>query len=33
MGEPKQVWDERVRLLAPYQVDPYRTGGHRQFAG
>jgi ornithine carbamoyltransferase len=21
MGEPKQVWDERVRLLKPYQVD------------
>jgi ornithine carbamoyltransferase len=21
MGEPKQVWDERVRLLASYQVD------------
>jgi ornithine carbamoyltransferase len=21
MGEPKEVWDERVRLLAPYQVN------------
>jgi len=21
MGEPKEVWDERVRLLKPYQVD------------
>ena len=21
MGEPKDVWDERVRLLAPYQVN------------
>ncbi len=21
MGEPKQEWDERVRLLAPYQVN------------
>jgi ornithine carbamoyltransferase len=21
MGEPKNVWDERVRLLKPYQVD------------
>jgi ornithine carbamoyltransferase len=20
MGEPKEVWDERVRLLTPYQV-------------
>jgi ornithine carbamoyltransferase len=21
MGEPKEVWDERVRLLKPYQVN------------
>ena len=21
MGEPKEVWDERVRLLGPYQVN------------
>jgi len=21
MGEPKEVWDERVRLLTPYQVN------------
>jgi ornithine carbamoyltransferase len=21
LGEPKDVWDERVRLLAPYQVN------------
>jgi len=21
LGEPKEVWDERVRLLAPYQVN------------
>jgi len=21
MGEPKEVWDQRVRLLAPYQVN------------
>lgn len=32
LGEPKGVWDERVRLLAPYQVDREaleRTGNPR----
>ena len=32
MGEPKQVWDERVRLLAPYQVNLHaleQTGNPR----
>ncbi|PKN80820.1 MAG: ornithine carbamoyltransferase [Chloroflexi bacterium HGW-Chloroflexi-9] len=32
MGEPKDVWDERVRLLAPYQVNAdamKRTGNPR----
>lgn len=32
MGEPKDVWDERVRLLAPYQVNASvmeRTGNPR----
>ena len=32
MGEPKDVWDERVRLLAPYQVNRAaldRTGNPR----
>jgi ornithine carbamoyltransferase len=32
MGEPKEVWDERVRLLAPYQVNRAameRTGNPR----
>jgi ornithine carbamoyltransferase len=32
MGEPKEVWDERVRLLAPYQVNREaleRTGNPR----
>lgn len=32
MGEPKEVWDERVRLLAPYQVNAdvmKRTGNPR----
>ncbi len=32
MGEAKQVWDERVRLLTPYQVnaDLLRTSGNRR---
>jgi ornithine carbamoyltransferase len=32
MGEPKEVWDERVELLAPYQVNSAamkRTGNRR----
>jgi len=32
MGEPKEVWDERVKLLAPYQVNSAamkRTGNRR----
>jgi ornithine carbamoyltransferase len=32
MGEPKEVWDERVKLLAPYQVNSAameRTGNPR----
>ncbi|HWV84854.1 MAG TPA: ornithine carbamoyltransferase [Capillimicrobium sp.] len=32
MGEPKEVWDERVKLLAPYQVNRAameRTGNRR----
>jgi ornithine carbamoyltransferase len=34
MGEPKEVWDERVRLLLPYQVNRAameQTGGHAKF--
>jgi ornithine carbamoyltransferase len=34
MGEPKEVWDERVRLLLPYQVNRAameRAGGHAKF--
>jgi ornithine carbamoyltransferase len=32
MGEPKNVWDERVRLLKPYQVDTdkIRQSGNRK---
>ena len=32
MGEPKEVWDKRVRLLLPYQVNPAameQTGNRR----
>jgi ornithine carbamoyltransferase len=34
MGEPKEVWDERVRLLLPYQVNRAameRAGGQAKF--
>ena len=30
MGEPKEVWDERVKLLTPYQVNAGAHGRHRQ---
>ena len=30
MGEPKEVWTERIRLLSPYQVNAARDGRHRQ---
>ena len=33
MGEPKDVWAERVRLLAPYQVNADAARGDRQPEG
>ena len=30
MGEPKEVWDERINLLKPYQVNMARGEGDRQ---
>ena len=30
MGEPKEVWDERIKLLKPYQVNSAADGGDRQ---
>ena len=30
MGEPKEVWDERIALLEPYQVNEDVIARHRQ---
>ena len=33
MGEPKEVWAERIDLLKPYQVNAWTREGHRQPGG
>ena len=33
MGEPKEVWDERIKLLKPYQVTPGYARKDRQSQG
>ena len=33
MGEDKSVWEERIELLTPYQVNTRRGHAHRQPAG
>ena len=33
MGEPKEVWKERIKLLTPYQVNPALMKAERQSAG
>ncbi len=30
MGEPEAVWEERIRLLTPYQVNPEAMAENRQ---
>ena len=33
MGEPKEIWAERIKALGPVRGDHGRPAGHRQSAG
>ena len=33
MGEDKSVWEERIKLLTPYQVNKDVIAAHRQSRG